>query len=252
MSPTHEPFDEMAAAHALDALDGEDLARFRAHLAQACGECERRLADYHEALVRPAADLREPPPPGAGRALTSRLARTRGHRRGPPRFWPGLEWVASVAVAAALVASVVTAYVSARYEMRLGRMAREAVALRGQIGQQREALALLRDPATRVISLAGLDPSPKAQGRVIWNERQGGVFVAADLPPAPRDKTYELWAIAGARPVPAGLFAVDAEGRGSARVAPLAGGEKVDRFAVTLEPAAGAPAPTGPMYLASK
>ena len=173
MSPTHEPFDELAARYALGALDGDDLARFEAHVARGCAECERALAEYREALVGPAADLREVPPPRVKRALMERLARSRARRPRPARLGPGLKWVASVAVAAGLIASVVATYVSARYEQRLGEMAREASALREQISQQRQALALLRDPAARIITLAGLEPSPAAQGRMIWNAHDG-------------------------------------------------------------------------------
>ena len=290
MSPTHEPFDELAACYALGALDGDDLTRFEAHLARGCTECEHALAQCREALVQPAVDLREVPPPRVKRALMERLARSRARRPRPARLGPGLKWVAGVAVAAGLIASVVATYVSARYEQRLGEMAREASALREQISQQRQAprtvryesvtktqeardtaakqvpdqfdgaitsqqrqaLSLLRDPATRIITLAGLEPSPAAQGRMIWNAHDGGILVAAGLPPAPQDKAYELWAVVGGKPIPAGLFGVDAEGRGSARVEPLAGGPEVAQFAVTLEPAGGVPAPTGPMYLASK
>ena len=74
----------------------------------------------------------------------------------------------------------------------------------------------------------------------------------ADLPPPPAGKVYELWAIAGGKPLPAGLFTVDAEGKGSLAVAPLAGVATVEVFAVTLEPAEGVQSPTGAMYLASK
>jgi anti-sigma-K factor RskA len=88
---------------------------------------------------------------------------------------------------------------------------------------------------------------------VIWNERGGGLLVAAGLPPAPAGKTYQLWAIVGKQaPVSAGVFSVDAKGSGSLRVPTLAGVGKVDVFAVTLEPAGGLPAPSGPMYLAGK
>src|SRR5204863_9367992 len=108
------------------------------------------------------------------------------------------------------------------------------------------------DPATHVVSLTGLKPSPAAVGRVVWNPRAGGLFVAADLPRAPAGKTYELWAIAGGKPFPAGVFTVGPDGRGTVRVTPIVGVASVDVFAVTLEPAGGVPSPTGEMYLASK
>jgi anti-sigma-K factor RskA len=85
----------------------------------------------------------------------------------------------------------------------------------------------------------------------VWNGRQGGLLVASDLPAAPAGKAYELWAIAGGTPRPAGVFQVDAKGVGSLTLTPIAGVAKVDQFAVTLEPAAGVPSPTGAMFLAS-
>jgi anti-sigma-K factor RskA len=252
MSPTHDAFDELVAAYALGALDGEDLVRLEAHLAEGCAECARVLADYQDALIQSAAALSTAPPPQVKRALLARVGGARSVRPTRARFWPGFRWAASVAVAAGLLAAVVAVFVSARYEGRLGEMAREAAALREQVAHQREALALLQDGLTQVITLAGLSPSPNARARMIWHAREGGILVASDLPPAPRGKAYELWAIVGARPVPAGVFTVDAEGKGSLRVAALAGAPRVDQFAVTLEPAAGVAAPTGPMYLASK
>ena len=113
--------------------------------------------------------------------------------------------------------------------------------------------ALIRDPATPVVTLSGLEPAPGAKARMLWHATAGGLLVAQGLPPAPEGKAYELWAIAGkSAPVPAGVFAVDAKGVGSLRVAPIQAVGAVDTFAVTLEPAAGVPAPTGAMYLAGK
>src|SRR5204862_5267459 len=129
-------------------------------------------------------------------------------------------------------------------------MVREAVQLRAQIAEQRQALALLRDPETRVVTLAGLDPSPRASARVVWHERAGGVFVASGLPPAPHGKVYELWAIAAGKPIPAGLFNADLTGQASVSVKPVGG--RVDVFAVTLEPAAGVWTPTASLCPSAK
>jgi len=103
------------------------------------------------------------------------------------------------------------------------------------------------------IDASDLRGGPEAKARVLWHATAGGVLVAQGLPPAPEGKAYELWASAGqGAPVPAGVFAVDAKGVGSLRVAPLLSSEALDTFAVTLEPAAGVPAPTGRMYLVGK
>ncbi|MEK7446986.1 MAG: anti-sigma factor, partial [candidate division NC10 bacterium] len=109
------------------------------------------------------------------------------------------------------------------------------------------------DPTTRVVALAGAGPSPGARGRMMWHAGAGGLLAATGLPAIPPGKAYQLWAITGKNPpVPAGTFTVDARGTGSLRVPPLAGVSRVDVFVVTLEPAGGRPAPSGPMYLAGK
>ena len=276
MNAAHEPFAELAAGYALGTLDVADAARFQLHVAEGCADCGRTLAEYAEALARVADDLRAVPPPDVRRELLER-ARPAVRRGRVPR---ALGWAASVAMAAGLAAIVAGGLVGARYRLRLDQMAREADGLRAQIAvqlrtvadlrrqideqertltlvraesaEQERTIALLGDPATRIVTLVGLKPSPDAQGRMIWKAGAGGLFLAADLPPAPEGKTYELWAIAGGKPLPAGVFPVGADGRGKVRVAPIEGVATVDVFAVTLEPAGGVPAPTGDMYLASK
>ena len=107
-------------------------------------------------------------------------------------------------------------------------------------------------PATQVVTLHGLEPSPEATGRVIWNPTSGGHVFVAGLPAAPAGSAYEMWTIGEGAPQPAGLFKVDASGRGTHRIAAVEDGKPVKVFAITLEPEAGVPAPTGPMVLASK
>jgi anti-sigma-K factor RskA len=86
---------------------------------------------------------------------------------------------------------------------------------------------------------------------VIWHRSAGGQLFVANLPPPPPGKAYALWMIGNGPPQPAGVFRVDPEGRATQRVEAAAGGERVTRFTVTLEPERGAPAPTGPLVLAS-
>jgi len=273
MSPAHEPFDELVAGHVLGALEGEDASRFAAHLAGGCAACERAVIDYQEALARAAAAVREAPPARVRHALLRRVGEAPARRA---RVGRALAWTASMALAAGIAAVVSGSWVRARLDQLTGETAglraelaaqvqtvselrrkldeqeKTLTLVKAQAAEQERTLALLGDPETRLVSLAGLAPRPQAQGRIIWNARAGGLLVAADLPPPPAGKIYELWAIAGGQPLPAGLFTVDAEGKASLTVAPLAGVATVDVFAVTLEPAGGVQSPTGAMYLASK
>ena len=177
------------------------------------------------------------------------------------RGW--LAWAVGTAAAAIAAAAFTGGVVASRYEARLGLMARETAALRqrlqrdivaleGQLAAYRSAAELLRDPAAQVLALRGVGPSPQATGRVVWHAVNGGHMFVANLSPAPPGKVYELWTIGKGATQPAGVFQVDAQGRGSHRIAPVDAAKPVKGFAVTLEPAGGVPAPTGPTVLASK
>ena len=137
-------------------------------------------------------------------------------------------------------------------EGELTQQAREVTSLQQEIARQQELLKTLVSPDTQIVSLGGLEPSPAARGRMWWHREAGGFFVASGLPAAPAGKTYQLWAIARGKPLPAGVFDVDPKGAAALRVKPVAGMGKVEVFAVTLEPAGGLPQPSGAMYLAGK
>jgi anti-sigma-K factor RskA len=252
----HDEIRELAAMYVLGGLDGEDRARFEALLRSADRDATAALADFESALVNLAAEAAETPPPSVRAALMERIvAEAPPIAVAPPRrsrsvLWP-LVWGA--VMAAGLAALAVGLSMSSSYEKRLAVLARESEALKADIRREQQVIAMLRDPATQIVALSGLQPAPSARARMIWNEHAGGLLVAAGLPPTPAGKTYQLWAIVGKNPpISAGVFTVDAKGAGSLRVAPLTGVGTVDVFAVTLEPAGGRPAPSGQMYLAGK
>ncbi len=246
---------ELAAAYALGGLEGEERARFEALLAAGDPETLRALREAEETLAGLAAALPEPPPAAVKEALMERIAAAPGSRRPAPRrrksvFWPV---VLSAAMAAGLAAVVVGWSVSSTYEKRLDMLTHDADQLREELRAQQTIIAILRDPTTQVVALAGLAPAPTAKARMMWHATAGGIFVATGLPTPPAGKTYQLWAIAGTNaPVSAGVFNVDASGTGSLAVHPLPGVSTVSAFAVTLEPAGGLPAPSGEMYLLGK
>src|SRR2546425_651312 len=102
----HEPFDTLAAAYALGALDGEELVEFEAHLAQECARCAVTLRESYEALAALARSAPPAvPPPEVKQALLSRIAAvapTASPRR--ERGRGSLPWVAGAAAAAAAAA----------------------------------------------------------------------------------------------------------------------------------------------------
>jgi anti-sigma-K factor RskA len=196
------------------------------------------------------------PRPPPGRVQPSPTLDT---RRQLLRTW--LRWSVGAAAAMLVGAFLAGGFVAMHYEARLGQMTRQAIAERDKLRAEiaalqdraapyQEVVDLLRDPAARVLIMRGAGPSPQARGRVVWLERSGGRLVVDNLPPAPVGKAYEAWTISGGKPRPAGVFQVDAGGD-AVHSLPAAAGP-VDVFAITLEPAAGVPAPTGPIVLASR
>ena len=255
---------ELAAVYALGGLDGEDRSRFEALLEAGDREATSALRDFEGTLLEVATGAAETPPARVKQALMERIGaeerpepvrapvrRVSAEKPAARRSWWPAVWAAAMAAGVAAIA--VGLSLSATYKERLDALVQETRALKAEVDRQRGILDLFRDPATQVVSLSGLEPAPSAKARMIWNAPAGGLLVAAGLPAPPPGKTYQLWAIAGKNaPVSAGVFEVDARGMGSLSVPPLPGVEKVDVFAVTLEPAGGVPAPTGQMYLAGK
>ena len=259
----HDEVAELAAAYALGALDGAERARFEALLAAGDADARAALRDFESTVATLAAETAESPPPALKSLLMARIdseERSRGNvtrvlsmpRSAPPRrsLWTV---VAVSAIAAGVAAIAVGLAVSTVYDRRIGQLAQEQAQLKEELARQESLVTIFQDPATQVAALSGLAPAPQAKARILWHATAGGLLVAQGLPPAPAGKAYELWAITGTgAPVPAGVFAVDARGVGSLRVAPLRSGAPPDTFAVTLEPAGGVTAPTGSMYLVGK
>jgi anti-sigma-K factor RskA len=258
---SHDARLELAAdVYALGALDGAELAEFEAHLATGCAICAARLRETREALaVMPRALPPVPPPPALRARVLERIDAERRatpapvalrpeRRRGRALWWAG--WAGLAAAAALLV--VVNAQLSrTREEIRAleGRVA----TLQGELADRERTLGFLSDPNVRYVSLAGLKPTPEANAWLLWNPRtRQGLLLARGLPVPPTGHAYELWALAGAQPVPAGVFSVDAAGRALLRLPALPADHTFDAFAVTLEPAGGVPKPTGPMHLHGK
>ena len=126
----------------------------------------------------------------------------------------------------------------------------------GELAGQREQLASARDvsdllasPGVRVTELAGKKPAPQARAMLAYDHSTGrAVIMATGLPPAPAGREYQLWLIAGDKPLPGRTFKTDAEGR--ARMADsLSRGFAAPAFAVTLEREGGVPAPEGEIFL---
>ena len=254
---TADRFRELVPLAALDALDGQDLLDFQEHLPD-CAECQAELAAYEEVADRLATSPGLlPPPPGlrdrvlAGAGVTSSPRATRA----ATRWWP--------AAVAAVLGTTLGVFVTRGQLERLrertlalqqdvDRAQREVADLQHALVEARSVRDLVARPESRLTLLAGLDPAPGAQGRVIWNAAtRDAVLLASGLEKPPAGQAYEIWVIgASKQPVPAGVFQPHPDGTAVVSLPRVEDTARPSTFAVTLEPAAGSATPTGPMVLA--
>jgi len=285
MSREHtHPFEETAWVYALGALDGDDLIAFRAHLASGCHLCGRAIAQGEAVAGQlPLAIEPRPLPADDRERIRERLlAQTPIARMGPPPIRTPRaprtarsrtflsRALATMAAAAIVVLAIrvstitrardaarqriveVESHVAALQGMIAGQVS-ELSDLRRKLAEQVRRVAFLEDPATRTVDLRGKPPAEGARGRIFWTEVEGtGRLVAQGLPRLEAGKIYALW-VMDTRGLPsaspAGLFRADTSGRGTLTVAPPKDFGRVQVFAVTIEPEAGVPKPTGPIAL---
>jgi hypothetical protein len=279
---THEELREHLEAWAIGALRVPEAQEVERHLltCQACSEIARGLSLVPLALQ--AHDPVETPSSFARARLLSTIqgTDTAGTQSSsvpeatadkPPRASAaasakadGARIAAWLAVAASLVLAAFLGWDGVRLRGRIAELttelaqARAAVAatesrmaiLQRSADRNQSALAVLTAPDVARIDLAGQPDAPQASGRAYWSRARGMVFSAAALPPPPSGRTYQVWVVTSApAPISAGLIEPDSGGRVSAVFATPPDIPQPLAVAVTLEPAGGVPAPTGPKVL---
>ena len=101
-------------------------------------------------------------------------------------------------------------------------------------------LAVLTNPDMKKVVLKGVEKHPQAEATVMWDTKTKEVYLTTNkLPAAPQDMEYQLWAIADGKPVSAGMYTEDKDGKIA-----LATIENAQAFAITLEKKGGSPEPT--------
>lgn len=185
---THDDIRESLAAYALHILAADEAGEVEAHLA-ICEGCRRELAGFGTAAAALAEGFALQAAPDTLRRRALEAARA------PKRDARGWGWGAALAAAAAVILVLAAATVS--LTQRLG-------ALNGRIAAQTQALAVLADPASRIVTLSG---SAAGSVRFVFDPATGrGALVARGLRDPGPDLVYQLWLVAGATPQSAGVF----------------------------------------------
>jgi len=224
--------------------------------------------DLDDAALEALAEAYATPAPRALRARVLREARRDAAMRAAARRVGRWRLVGVLAAGAVLVVGALlvrVARIGAVRGTELEALARDNAALTARVDEQDHALAGVRQSlaaqaqALKVLSAprtvtAALAPQRggTASGRVLLDATSGdGALVLSGVSPPAPGSIYELWVIRGERaPEPAGLFSIGADAALIAPVDRIARPEDVTAFALSIEPAAGSSAPTGPIVLA--
>ena len=222
---------ELAAAYALDALDGDDRRAYEAHLA-GCERCQGEVASFRETAASLAYDVDLPPLPETLEHRVLSAARAERPNVVPlPRRW-------AIPAAALAVASVAAVVVLGIWVAHLSR----SLDHQKQAAKEQKALVDVLSDCTKTQMQGG-------SAAVCVAPTEKAVLIADSLPAASSSKTYQAWVISGKNVKPAGLFRGGA-GRKYVRLTkPVPGGVTV---AVTLERQGGVSAPTTAPLLKAK
>ena len=137
-------------------------------------------------------------------------------------------------------------------ELELSRQQIEAssLAMKAAAARAQAVLDVLTGSQTVQVDLSPATAHPVPHGKAFYNRARGLLFYTMNLNSLPNNRTYELWLIpTEGKPVDAGIFNTDTRGNGQVILPSLSEGLTAKAFAVTIEPAGGVPAPTGPMVL---
>lgn len=119
----------------------------------------------------------------------------------------------------------------------------QILALEGQTlkASYQEEVAILQNPSTKIITLAGQAVAPQAKALVYFNPSKEEVYLSnLSLPDAPAGKQYQLWAIIDGKPVDAGLI------DNHTNILKMKSFANAAAFAISLENTGGSTTETGP------
>jgi anti-sigma-K factor RskA len=230
---------------AADALEPAEQAELRRHLATGCPQCAGYLAEAEAMLGQLTAAGGSMPPPSTAR---NRLMR---RVRAPKPTWE--KWIVPSSIAAVLAVGITLAAVATFFKPHNNSpavagmqqiIAAQNVSISTLTSQLEDARRGIND--MKFAQLTG-NAQPQALGRVFIDLKDAKwYFFTSGMKPAAPGKTYELWLISDNQKIPAGTFAVSADGTATllGSVPPLKPGAAVT-LCVTDEPAGGVQSPTG-------
>jgi anti-sigma-K factor RskA len=126
------------------------------------------------------------------------------------------------------------------------RLHQQVVATQAELSRYQEAIALLRQPQNRLLSLKGTEATPAASGSlVVVPQSEAIVVTLQNLTPLPKGKIYRLWGVADGQKIYCGEFNADPQGRVLVELPLDAEMSDSSSVVITVEPSEKLSYPTG-------
>jgi anti-sigma-K factor RskA len=141
----------------------------------------------------------------------------------------------------------------AAIESRLNDVAAREQTLTASVNRYRKEAEMAARTDIQAVAMRSTQPDNPMAATFYWNKSKGEAYVSVQkLPPPPEGMQYQLWAIAGGKPVSIGMLENETAVNGGMQKVPAAVSDG-QAFAVSLEKAGGSPAPTAErIYLLGK
>ena len=256
--------EELLPFYALEALTDEERELVESYLAEH-PEVREEINDLHSAASSLPYGIKPVEPPShVKESLMARVnadaqARIHSTSRAPVQPSRRIGWFQNLFQALSLGAAVVAIVWAIVLSVQVSRLQSEISGLHETLVKQSDSIEQILDnlpkaPPSNVItvSVKGTNVEPSAHGQLIADPKeQSAVLIVAGLPKLQPNQTYQVWLIAGDKPVSAGLLTVDENGQG---VVIITSDESINSFkslGISVEPEGGSPQPTGDIVVLS-
>lgn len=256
---THDEFDALAAADAIDAASDDEHRALHAHI-ETCADCRRAYDDYVEAAAAFARGLDPVTAPAHIRGAIMDAVNEfndeddiERSRLGDSRWWLGIAATIFLALWGWREVSMRAAreHIASR-DAEIRTLTEQNAILQQRSAKLNTELAALAAADTKTIALTGQQVAPKASAKVFLEpSNRRAIVVFANLPDNPNDKSYQLWIIRAdqAKPQSAGVFDASPNGTATVSVENLPVDTEIKAMAVTLEPKGGVQQPTNSNFI---
>jgi anti-sigma-K factor RskA len=111
----------------------------------------------------------------------------------------------------------------------------------GELAAMQQDAEMMQKPGVKMAALKGTANAPQALTTVFWDSTSKDVYLFVNnLPQAPTDKQYQLWALLDGKPIDLGML----EPKERRLLVKMKNVQNAQAFAITLEPKGGSEGPT--------